>query len=363
MNAMTWIYLLIGLVVLVFGADWLVRGASRIAAKVGISSLVIGLTVVAFGTSAPEMAVSVGAALRGSADMALGNVVGSNIFNVLGILGAAALAAPLLVNKQLIRLDVPVMIGVSVLAFVLCMDGNFSRIEGFGFLTLLFAYTGWLIFEARREKALEARADENTELKAHGSTWINVGLIIIGLVFLVFGAQLLVGSATTIARAFGVSDLVIGLTIVAIGTSLPELATSVIATIKGERDIAIGNVVGSSIFNLLAVLGAASVVSEGGIKVAASAIQFDLPVMLAVAVVCFPIFITGQVTRLQGAIMIFYYIAYTALLILTARQHEAVSTFQGVLLYAVIPATLLYLVISLWKRPRPAGSVGQFEKP
>jgi len=354
MNAMTWIYMLIGVVVLVFGADWLVKGASRIAARIGISPLVIGLTVVALGTSSPEMAVSIGAALKGSAEIALGNVVGSNILNVLGILGAAALAAPLLVNKQLIRLDVPVMIGATALTVVLCMDGNFSRIEGLGFLALLFAYIGWLIFEARREKALAAKANENTEPKAHGNPWVNIGLIIVGSGFLVLGAQLLVDSATAIARAFGVSDLVIGLTIVAIGTSLPELATSVVATIKGERDIAVGNVVGSNIFNLLAVLGAASVVSGNGINVPASAIQFDLPVMLAVAVVCFPIFITGQVTRLQGAIMIFYYAAYTVLLVLTARQHEAVSAIQGVLVYVIIPATLLYLAISLWKRPRAA---------
>jgi cation:H+ antiporter len=208
------------------------------------------------------------------------------------------------------------------------------------------------VFEARREKALVAADNENTELKSHGNPWINIGLIVVGLGFLVLGAQLLVDSATVIARAFGVSDLVIGLTIVAVGTSLPELATSVLATIKGERDIAIGNVVGSNIFNLLGVLGLSAVVAPAGITVAPSALAFDLPVMLAVAVVCFPIFLTGQVNRLQGGIMLFYYVAYTALLILTARQHEVVGTFQGVMVYGVIPATLLYLTIAMWKRPR-----------
>jgi cation:H+ antiporter len=352
MTAMTWVYLLIGLVVLVFGADWLVKGASRIAAKIGISPLVIGLTVVAFGTSAPEMAVSVGAALKGLPDMALGNVVGSNIFNVLGILGLAALAAPLLVNRQLIRLDVPVMIGISLVAYLLCLDGKFSRFEGAMFFVGLIGYTGWLIYEARREKALNATASENVELKTHGNQLINIGLVIIGLVALVIGARLLVSSATEIAQAFGVSELVIGLTIVAVGTSLPELATSVIATLKGERDIAIGNVVGSNIFNLLGVLGLSSILSPNGINVAPVALSFDLPVMLAVAVVCFPIFITGAINRLQGGMMLFYYVAYTALLVLTAREHEAVGTFQGVMVYAVMPLTLVYLTVALWKRPR-----------
>ena len=287
MTLMTYVYLIAGLVLLVAGAEVLVRGAAKLAAQFGIPPLVIGLTVVAFGTSAPETAVSVQSALNGSGDLAIGNVVGSNIANVLLILGVTALVAPLVVSRQLIRLDVPIMIGASLVTFGLAWDGELSRFDG----TLLFAgvlaYTGFLIYSARKDKG----GDDDEFAKEFGLdeapkpyAWaINLGLIIAGLVLLVVGSNFLVEGAVQLARALGLSELVIGLTVIAIGTSLPELATSIIAAFKGERDIAVGNIVGSNIFNLLLVLGGTAVLAPAGIAVAPAAISFDLPVMTAVA--------------------------------------------------------------------------------
>ncbi|PZQ27424.1 MAG: sodium:calcium antiporter, partial [Ectopseudomonas oleovorans] len=309
MTLMTFVYLIAGLVLLVAGAEVLVRGAAKLAAQFGIPPLIIGLTVVAFGTSAPETAVSVQAALDGSGDLAIGNVVGSNIANVLLILGMTALVAPLIVSRQLIRLDVPIMIGASLLTFGLAWDGSLSRLDGALLFAGVLTYTGFLIYSARKDKG----GDDDEFAKEFGLdeapkpyAWaINLGLIIAGLVLLVTGSNFLVEGAVTLARALGISELVIGLTVVAIGTSLPELATSILAAIKGERDIAVGNIVGSNIFNLLCVLGLASLVSPAAISVSPNALAFDFPVMIAVAVACLPIFFAGyRINRWEGLLFL-----------------------------------------------------------
>ncbi|MGL6140699.1 MAG: calcium/sodium antiporter, partial [Planktothrix sp.] len=275
--------LIAGLVLLVLGAELLVRGASTIASILGIPSLLVGLTIVAYGTSSPEMSVSIQSSLAGQPDIALGNVVGSNIFNVLIILGISSLIAPLMVANQLIRLDVPIMIGVSFLTLMFASDGKISRVDG----TILFigaiVYTLFLIYEAKKQKNEESDGDQSPNaVENNPKNWIiNIGFIGIGLVLLVQGSNWLVESSISIARAIGVSELVIGLTIIAAGTSLPELASSVVATIRGERDIAVGNVIGSNIFNILAVLGLSSAVSPEGINVSTAALNLDIPVMIA----------------------------------------------------------------------------------
>ena len=272
MTLMTFVYLIAGLVLLVAGAEVLVRGAARLAAQFGISPLVIGLTVVAFGTSAPETAVSVQASLNGSGDIAIGNVVGSNIANVLLILGMTALVAPLVVSRQLIRLDVPIMIGASLVTFGLAWDGQLSRIDGAILFSAVVIYTLFLVISSRRESAAAADDEFAKEFgldepaKPHAGL-INAGLVLAGLVLLVVGSNFLVEGAVALARALGLSELVIGLTVIAVGTSLPELATSIMAAFRGERDIAVGNIVGSNIFNLLCVLGLASLVSPQAIGV------------------------------------------------------------------------------------------------
>ena len=358
MSATVLLLFVLGLVLLVGGAELLVRGASRLAAALGISPLVIGLTVVAFGTSAPELAVSVQSALAGGggADIALGNVVGSNIFNVLFILGISALIAPLVVSQQLVRVDVPILIGVSALTLALALDGIVGRLDGLLLFAGIVAYTVFAIVQGRKEGAAvqaEYAQEFGQKAKGKGATALNLVWIVAGLGMLVKGSDWLVDGAVALARAFNVSELVIGLTIVAAGTSLPEVATSVLASIRGERDIAVGNVVGSNLFNLLAVLGLSATVAPDGVPVAASALHFDLPVMIAVAFACLPIFFTGhRIARWEGALFLGYYVAYTALLVLNASSHAAADTVRQVMLWLVVPLTLLTLGLSVYRQLR-----------
>ncbi|MEO1122507.1 MAG: calcium/sodium antiporter [Cyanobacteria bacterium J06635_15] len=346
---------LVGLVLLVVGAESLVRGASRLATLMGISPLLIGLTVVAYGTSAPELAVSIQSGLNAQADIALGNIVGSNILNVLLILGLSALIAPLVVAQQLVRLDVPIMVGVSLLPLILGLDQFISRTDGILLLLGGIVYTLFLVYQSRREEdeAVQAEYEKEYghEVSVSFKTWVvNLGSIGLGLVMLAAGSRLLVMGAVTIAEAMHVSQLVIGLTIVATGTSLPELATSAVASLRGERDIAVGNVVGSNIFNILLVLGIAGLVTPAGIEVSLSALKFDIPVMIAVAVACLPIFATGNiVSRWEGGLFLGYYFAYTTYLILDAARHENIDMFNDILLRFVIPFTILMLLIATWR--------------
>lgn len=358
---MTIVYFIAGLVFLVVGAEILVRGASRLAAALGISPLVIGLTVVAFGTSAPELAVSVKAALNNQAGIAVGNVVGSNIFNVLFILGISALIIPLAVSKQLIKFDVPFMIFLSVSVLLFALDGQFSRTEGIIWFSGLLAYIAFLFYKSRQDsrKAAEEVDPEVAELLGDPSekqAWAkNIGFIVIGLVLLVLGSRWLVDAAVTFAQYLGVSEVVIGLTIVAAGTSLPEVVTSIIAAIRGERDIAVGNVVGSNIFNIMAVLGITSIIAPAGIPVEASTIRFDIPVMIGVALACLPIFFTGQtISRSEGAVFFAYYVAYTVYLVLAATSNPSLDAFGKIMFYGILPLTALGLMVFSMRQLRSA---------
>ncbi len=351
MNIWTFVYLVIGLVLLVGGAEVLVKGASKLAATVGISPLVIGLTVVAFGTSAPELAVSLSASLNGQADIALGNVVGSNICNVLLILGVSAVITPLVVAQQLVRLDVPIMIGVSMLLMLFGLDGQISRSDGVILFIGGLMYTVFLLYQSRKETN-QGVQDEYAKFGERSlsikETVLNSGLLVAGVLTLVSGSQLLVNSAIEIAEFLGASPLIIGLTVIALGTSLPELATSVMASLRGERDIAVGNVIGSNIFNILVVLGLTSAVSSDGIVVARSAISFDIPIMLAVAVMCLPIcFTDNEVSRREGFMLLGYYVLYVSYLVANAT-HEA-SLWTGWIGILVIPLTLLVMVRLSWR--------------
>jgi cation:H+ antiporter len=359
---MTFVYLITGLVLLVAGAEVLVRGAAKLAAQFGIPPLIIGLTVVAFGTSAPETAVSVQAALNGSGDIAIGNVLGSNIANVLLILGVTSLVAPLIVSRQLIRLDVPIMIGASLVTYALAWDGSLSRLDGALLFSAVIAYTAFLIISSRRATAAATADDEFAkefgldETPKPYASLINAGLVVAGLVLLVTGSNFLVEGAVSLARALGLSELVIGLTVIAIGTSLPELATSILAAIRGERDIAVGNIVGSNIFNLLCVLGLASLVSPDAIGVAANALAFDFPVMIAVALACLPIFFTGYaINRWEGLLFVAYYVAYTVYLVLVSTGRPLAEVFGDAMIGYVVPLTMVTLLVisgRAWKTQR-----------
>ncbi|MCV2357929.1 calcium/sodium antiporter [Paucibacter sp. TC2R-5] len=348
-------FFLLGLIALVCGAELLVRGASKLALSAGISPLVVGLTVVSMGTSAPEVAVSIGAALDGLPDLAIGNVVGSNIFNVLFILGISALIVPLTVHAQVIRQEVPVMIGASLLLLALGLDGRLSINDGLLMMALFLAYTVLLVRQSRRESK-ETQAEFTEEMPAEANWdkhWaVQILLIAVGLGLLVLGSGWLVDAAITVAKSLGVSDLVIGLTIVAAGTSMPEVATSIMAAIRGQRDIAIGNVVGSNIFNILGCLGLTALIAPASVPVADSVLNFDIWVMLVVALACLPVMLSGrEIARWEGFIFIGYYVAYTAYLILMSQQHDALPMFSNVMLMFFLPLTVLTLIASLLRKP------------
>jgi cation:H+ antiporter len=342
------VFFVLGLGALVLGAESLVRGASKIALSLGISPLVVGLTIVAMGTSSPEVAVSVGAALNGNTDIAVGNVVGSNIFNVLFILGLSAVITPLVVHSQIIRQEVPIMIGASLILAVLIVGGELSRMESALLLVLLVAYLVFLVHQSRAETR-EIRDEYAAGVPGKGewdSHWaVQVLLIVAGLGLLVLGSDWLVDAAVAFARALGVSDLVIGLTIIAAGTSMPEVATSIMAAVRGERDIAVGNVIGSNTFNILGCLGMSGVVSRTGLEIAPAVLNFDIWVMIAVAVASLPVFLLGRrIGRRRGLLFLGYYGVYVVYLVLGAQQHDALEEFSAVMLSFVVPITIVTLV-------------------
>lgn len=338
-------YLVLGLVLLVGGGSLLVSGAARIAALSGVPPLIIGLTVVAYGTSAPEMAVSVGSALSGSPDLAVSNVVGSNIFNVLFILGLAALIVPLVVQLRLIRVEVPLMVGASVLAWWMARDGLLSQSES----TLLAAgavlYTAWQIAEGRRASSSESR--EKIRRKYPLEPLVQALFIAAGLMLLVKGSDFLVSASTALARSFDVDESIIGLTIVAAGTSLPELATSAVAAFKGDRDIAVGNVVGSNLFNILAVLGLTGVLSPDGLQVSPGLLSFDMAIMIATAAACLPIFFTrSEISRWEGLLFLTFYISYAIYLGLDATAHAQTEKMEWFFHWFLLPAAVGIILVS-----------------
>lgn len=302
-----------GLAFLVVGAELLVRGAASAALSLGISPLVIGLTVVSIGTSAPELVTGVVAAARGETGIVVGNVVGSNLFNVLVILGAAAVIAPVTVNRKLVRFDVPLMVVLSLAVWAMASDGLVSRWDGGLLVVGALIYTIWTVRANRGSaSALDDSFSEGLNLPSpRRNLWRDLGLAVAGIVLLVWGADWLVDGAAGIARALGVSELIIGLTLVAAGTSLPELATSIVAALRRHTDIAVGNVVGSNIFNLLAVLGASAAVTRDGVRVVGVASGFDLPVMVLAAAACVPVFLSAsKVERWEGVLFETVYIGY-----------------------------------------------------
>ena len=268
-------------------------GMRPLAIIFGISPLIVGLTVVSLGTSAPELAVSVDAALSGQPDLVLGNIIGSNIANILLILGLAAVIVPLVVAKRSLRVEIPIMIGASILVWLLALDGQISLVNGLVFVGGLLAYLGFMIYRSQREKVIQEGAQQVSHYEQDNAANLRSLLyIVVGLGTLVIGAHWLVEGAVAMARWFGVSELVIGLIIVAVETSLPEVAMSLVAARRGERDIAIGNAVGSNIFNILAVLGITSVIAPAGISVSSDVLSFDLLIMIAITLICFLVCLT-----------------------------------------------------------------------
>ncbi len=321
MNA--WVLMVLGLAALITGAELLVRGGSRLAARLGIPPIVVGVTVVSLGTSTPELAIGVQSALQDDGTLALGNIAGTNTVNLLLILGLSALIRPLAMKTETLRFDLPVMSAAAALLLVMAWDGVLSRTEGVIMIIGAVLYAGWIVVWTRREsQAVKDEYDHELGVPAGQRTRravaVNVTLLVAGIVVIVLGADLLVDGAVQIAQTFGVSDAVIGLTIVAVGTSAPELVTTMVSTVKDDRDIAIGNILGSSVYNILLILGVTAVVAPVGAIVEPDLARIDIPVMVAATVVCIPVFITGRrVSRLEGGAFVTAYLAYLTSLVLT----------------------------------------------
>lgn len=344
-----------GLVLLIAGSESLVRGATALARRVGISALVVGLTVVSVATSAPELAIAVGAVLRGETALAVGNVVGSNIANVLLIVGVSALMLPLAVKRRLVRLDLPFMVTLSVMLLVLSLDGRISSWDGLVLLGTLIMHALVSIAVSRRNAARAGAVGDPTEDQV-ATEWqdrarslpVVKSLLLLagGVGLLVLGAGLLVDGAVNLAFAFGISSLVVGLTVVAVGTSLPELAVAVIAVRRGKRDLAVGNVVGSNIVNIGVVLGLPALFSGGGIPVPGASVALDIPLMVAAAVALLPIAFTGfTIVRWEGALFVALYAAYTGFVILAATEHDALAGFTTIMALFVLPLIAVTLAV------------------
>jgi cation:H+ antiporter len=348
----------VGLVVLVAGAEALVRGASRLATALGVRPLVVGLTVVAFGTSAPELAVGVGSAISGQPDLALGNVVGSNIANILLVLGLAAVVVPVATATRVVRREVPIMIAASLLLWLIAVSGRIERIEG---LLLLAGIVAYIVFLARtsRRATVAVRAEFDAEFAAGvdqrpRGIAASLGLAAAGLVGLIVGASWIVDGAVALATTLGIPEVIVGLTVVAVGTSLPEIATSVAAGLRGHRDIAVGNVVGSCIFNILLVLGVTAVVSPEPIPISPSLLAVDLPLMVAAALACLPILYTGRlVSRREGVLLVAFYVAYLAYMVLLASGDPSAPDAGRILVFGAIPIAGVGLAVhALLERAR-----------
>ncbi|SFX53496.1 cation:H+ antiporter [Pseudomonas sp. NFACC49-2] len=339
-----------GLLLLITGAELLVRAAVGLAARLQVRPLIIGLTVVAFGSSAPQMAVSLQATLAQNADIAVGSVIGSGIFNILVTLGLSALIIPLRVSRQLVRLDIPLMIGASLLVFVLAWNETLTQLDGVLLLVALAIYLGLLLRQSRHSGRPHAVAVD----VAPASWFKSLSMIVLGLAMLIFAGHLLLGAAVEVATDLGLSERIIGLTIVAASTSLPELATSLIAALRGQRDIAVGNVIGSNLFNLLGVLGVTALVAPSPLSVSPNALDFDLPVMLGVAVLCLPVFYSGyRVTRAEGLLFLGLYLAYGLHVVSFTTGMPLAGQLERLMLFYVLPALLaflLYTSVRAWRR-------------
>ncbi|GAB4018459.1 MAG: calcium/sodium antiporter [Bdellovibrio sp.] len=311
-------FVILGLVILTAGGELLIKGSTTLAKIAGVPPLIIGLTIVAFGTGSPELAVSIHSSLLGKAEIALANVIGSNIFNIALILGIASMVGVLTVHLQLFKLDIPVMIGATALLQLMLWNNSLSRIEGIILFLLAVTYTIWLIRASRREN----KSDLKEELDVPSisgdkkivilKSFVFIGL---GLAGLALGANLFVENSSNLARAFGISERVIGLTIIAMGTSLPELMTSVVAAYRGHSDIAVGNVVGSNIYNILLIGGLSGVIAPNGLTIEASMGRFDLPVALGMAIICYPLFKRNhKVQKFEGLFLLTLFAIYNLFL-------------------------------------------------
>ncbi|WP_122710836.1 calcium/sodium antiporter [Pseudomonas viridiflava] len=341
--------MVVGLLLLLIGAELSVRSAVHLAALFKIRPLIIGLTVVAMGTSAPQMAVSLQAAFSDNTDIAVGSVIGGNIFSVLVILGLCALVTPLRVARQVLRVDIPLMIGACLLVIALSLTGEFSKFDG---VLLLAALLACLFIVVRQGGHAPRHGHADTTEKPRAL--MRIAMLAGGLLLLTSGGHLLVDASVVIAINLGLSERIIGLTVIAIGTSLPALMTSLIAAMRGERDIAVGNVIGSNLFNLLGVLGLTALVAPVPLTISPNALVFDLPIMLGVAVLCVPLFYSGyRIDRIEGLFLLSLYLTYGLHIVSISTGMLLAERFEGMMLRFIVPllgVIVAFGVVRAWRR-------------
>uniref|UniRef100_A0A7C2BCW3 Calcium/sodium antiporter n=1 Tax=Pseudomonas graminis TaxID=158627 RepID=A0A7C2BCW3_9PSED len=347
------IELVCGLLLMIIGAQLSVRAAVALATLLKTRPLFLGLTVVALGSSAPQLAVGLQAAFTDSTDIAVGSVIGSNIFNVLVTLGLSALIIPLRVARQLVRVDLPLMIVATALVAALAWNGELSALDGVVLLLGMAAY----LFVVVRQFAHGARHVPRTDLEPRRRIWPLLGrlaLMACGLALLTLGSHLLVGAAVSVALDLGLSERVIGLTVIAVATSLPALMTSLVAALRGERDIAVGNIIGSNLFNLLGVLGITALISTGPLSISPNALDFDLPVMLGVAALCVPLFYSGyRITRLEGLLLLGLYAVYGLHIVSFTTGMPLAERLERLMIHYALPVIALCVVVGTvraWRR-------------
>ncbi|MFZ0564599.1 MAG: calcium/sodium antiporter [Chlamydiales bacterium] len=335
---------IIGLIALFGGGRLLVTSTANVASQLKVSSLIISLTVISFGTSAPETFVSGLAAWRGNGEIVVGNVVGSNIFNILLVVGLGATLIPLQIKKMVIHWGIPWMLAVSLIFWGLSWRGSFYRYEGFLLLAGLFIYL-YFAFRVGKKEPLPVKPTDS-----RNGIWLQIFWIIISIILLSWGSNRLIDSSIKLAKALHVSEFFISLLMIAIGTSLPELATTIMAISKKEYDIIVGNVVGSNIFNILGVMGISIAVAPSPLLVPSKAITFDIPVMVACAIAAWPIFITGhKISRWEGALFLFYYLLYVAYLIMRSENYAILPLFTTAFFFFILPLTLITLLITFFR--------------
>ena len=343
--------LVVGLPLLLCSAELLVRNSVRLAALIGKSRLFVGLTIAAFGTSAPELAIGVMGIVRGQADLGLGNIIGSNIFNTFFILGLGALIRPIIVSHKVIRRDIPILIGFGLMFFVMSLDMSISVFEAILLAITLIGYLVYLSHLPADEKEIvlpvvpkdDSPADTALSLKSLG---LRIVLIVVSIGVMVYASHLMVAGAVGIASRLGISELVIGLTVLAVGTSLPEIAATLVAIRRNEHDLAVGNIMGSSIFNIVAVPATMTLVNAAPLPLSADAVRFDMPIMLLAIIACLPIFFSGhRISRSEGLLFLVYYAAYVLMLYVRSASDSPITTATLAWLIAPVLAVTLSIVI------------------
>lgn len=348
-----------GLVALLAAGSLVVRASSALGMRFGLSPNVIGLTIVAAGTSAPELAVVFQAIAADDTELAVGSIIGSNIANVLLVLGVASLMGAITVTSRVVRIDIPVMIGTSAYLIVVALDGSIGQLEGLTLVAALVVFTAWTL----RTAAGNGNGSEAGIRRSEGLVRI-VGELIIGVGLLAVAARLVVSGAEDIAARLGVPELIIGLTIVALGTSAPEIVTSLVAAAKGQRDLAVGNAVGSNIYNIMLVLGVTSTVTPTGIAISTDALALDLPIMAAAAFACLPLVAWDRtLQRWEGGVFLAYYAAYLVFLVLDATGHRAKDPFALIIVGFVLPLTVITIATVLYRRYSKAAARSRASSP